>query len=90
MGGLGGGGMDEKDGVWVSRGVKTGGVARLALRGQEELSSSSVQSCQVITVDLHLKDGAVKKRNWFYKPQAGSLYCPFNTLLSEYFYQPVV
>lgn len=71
MGGLGGGGVDGKDGVWVSRGARTEGVARLVLRGQEELSSSSDRKCQVITVDLHLKDGAVERRNRFYRPQGG-------------------
>lgn len=40
----------------------TEGVARLALRGRQELSLSYVLNCQVITVDLHLKDGAVERK----------------------------
>lgn len=33
----GGGGEDERGSVWVSRGIRTEGVARLSLRGRQEL-----------------------------------------------------
>lgn len=56
----GGGGKEERGSVWVSRGIRTQGVARLSVRGRKELSPPCVRKYQVIMDDLHLKEGAVE------------------------------
>lgn len=46
----------------MSTGIRTEGVARLCLRGWQELSPPCVRNYQVITDDLHLKEGVVERK----------------------------
>jgi len=59
----GGGGGEERGSVWVSGGIRAQGVARLSLRGRPELSPPCVRNYQVITDDLHLKEGLLRGRS---------------------------
>lgn len=86
----GGGGGEERGSVWVSRGIRTVGVAKLSLRGRCELSPPCVRNYQVITDDLHLKEGAVeRKKLYFYRPLPGLLCRPYYSLPSAFFLSPV-
>lgn len=91
MGGLGEVAVGEERGsVWVSRGIRTVGVARLSLRGRHELSPPYVRNYQVITDDLHLKEGAVeRKKLYFYRPLPGLLCRPYYSLPSAFFLSPI-
>lgn len=59
----GGGGKEERSSVWVSERIRTRGVARLSLR---ELIPPCVRNYQVITDDLHLKEGAVERKDLYF------------------------
>lgn len=87
----GGGGKEERGSVWVSRRIRTEGVARLSLRGRRELTvTHCVRNYQVITDDLHLKEGAVeRKKLYFYRPLSGLFCCPYYTLPSAFFLSPI-